>query len=203
MKVLVLITLTVTLDFISPNELPCALQLPNYEALGSFCLLSLMKLSLKLLNYNQAKLNYLPSVLQSRSPSSLSIRHSHRPAPSTVPLKGNQKRLIYYWMHFSSLPCHFKTSWLEIPGLQWMWSVPNYDSGKLRWSFPMTEHLGKSLSQLLPPTCHLLSSRCNERQYQDKRDRHKETESVIAMPALALNYGARKLLETNYSISSM
>lgn len=46
----------------------------------------------------------------------------------------------------------------------------------------MTEHLGKSLSQLLPPACHLLSSICNERQYQDKRDRHKETESVIAMP---------------------
>lgn len=67
----------------------------------------------------------------------------------------------------------------------------------------MTEHLGKSLSQLLPPACHLLSSICNERQYQDKRDRHKETESVIVMPELALNYGARERLEINYSISSI
>lgn len=55
---LVLITMTVTLDYISPNELPCVIQLPNYGALESFSLLSLMKLSLKLLNHNQAKLNF-------------------------------------------------------------------------------------------------------------------------------------------------
>lgn len=73
MKMLVFITMTVILDYISPNELSCVIQLPNYGALESFSLLSLMKLSLKLLNYNQAKLNFLPSVLQSLRPSSLSI----------------------------------------------------------------------------------------------------------------------------------
>lgn len=56
----------------------------------------------------------------------------------------------------------------------------------------MIEHVGKSLSQLFPPASHLLSSICNERKYQDKRDRHKETESVIIMPELALNYSARE-----------